>query len=181
MLFLGTNVGLFSETNINDYRKSYSVSGLDEKAIRKSLNQNTTCIEKGKKFDAYTAWSLSWRYQWVGSDGKFHLSRFYTKIDSTITMPNWTDRSNAKEKLVKKWDTYYEALLRHELRHRQIAVDAAKELHKQLKNLGTFASGEALSQAADEISNRMLNEARRNEKQYDADTNHGKNDGARFP
>lgn len=181
VLLSGIGCKLSAQTNIEDFRNSYCVSGLDAKTVRKSLTGNTTCIENGKKFDAYTSWNLSWRYQWVGSDGRFTLSRFYTRVKSTITMPDWVDRDKADAKLVQKWDKYYDALLKHEMGHRQIAIDAANKIHLQLKNIGVFPSGKALAQVADKIANDGLEEARRIEKQYDIETNHGMRDGARFP
>ena len=75
-------------------------------------------------------------------------------------------------------DEYLIALRQHELGHFELAKDAAERIDAQIRTLPAMPTCKQLETAANERGNRQLEEVRRKEKQYDANTQHGKTQGA---
>ena len=70
------------------------------------------------------------------------------------------------------------ALRQHELGHFELAEDAAEQIDAAIRRLPAMPNCKLLKAAANERGNRLLEVVRRNEKQYGADTQHGKTQGA---
>lgn len=103
---------------------------------------------------AYTGWYVRW------SGG--------CQVTVTISYeyPKWTNRGQAPAELRAKWDSMFSALERHEQQHGQHGVNAAKEIDS------TGCSGNPQA-----ITNKWANQ----DKVFDAQTNHGRNQGVVLP
>ena len=103
------------------------------------------------------------------------INKVNTTVTALITLPNFiSPPAQAKDVL----DEYLVALRQHELGHFELAKDAAERIDAAIRTLPAMASCKLLEAAANERGNRLLEEVRHKEKQYDADTQHGKTQGA---
>ena len=129
----------------------------------------------GRTFHGYTKWQLSWRFNWRDNNETCSISKVRTTLAASITLPNFiSPPAKAKEVL----DDYLIALRQHELGHFELAKDAAERIDTAIRTLPAMPSCKLLESAANEVGNRIVEGVRRKERQYDADTQHGKTQGA---
>ena len=103
------------------------------------------------------------------------INKVNTNVTALITLPNFiSPPAQAKDAL----NEYLIALRQHELGHFELAKDAAEGIDAEIRALPAMPTCKQLEMVANERGNRLLKEVRRKEKQYDADTQHGKTQGA---
>ena len=96
-------------------------------------------------------------------------------MTALITLPNFiSPPAEAKDVLAD----YLSASQQHELGHFELAKDAAERIDAAIRAQPAMPGCKLLEAAANERGNRLLEEVRHKEKQYDADTQHGKTQGA---
>ena len=76
------------------------------------------------------------------------------------------------------WQRYITALCQHEAGHAQFALNAAADMHKQIKALGDAPDCEGLKGRINGLCQSTLDDYRRREKEYDERTRHGVTRGA---
>ncbi len=104
-----------------------------------------------------------------------------------IRLPNWTAYSSASADEKKAWDSMIAALTAHEQHH----IDIYKEFNAvvNLQGVGSDclyskakqAAWEAFKKKLDDEFKKREDENEKKQKQYDADTNHGANEGVVLP
>jgi predicted secreted Zn-dependent protease len=145
-------------TTFSESWTSYDVSGAtlaDVAAAISHLPEAGSC-----------AWHPTYSYT-TDADGR--VDSFPVECPYTITMPNWTDRHGASPEAQAEWDRWYAALERHERGH----VDATAWIFDDMD--GTMI-GLSPSEAAGQFD-KFVYDAQQASDRYDADTNHGLNDG----
>ena len=103
---------------------------------------------------AYTGWYVTW------------TGGCRTTVKVSYEYPKWENRNQAPAALRAKWDSMIKALKNHEEQHGQHGINAAKEIEK------TNCAGNPKS-----ITSKWANQ----DKIFDAQTNHGKNQGVVLP
>lgn len=159
----------------------YQISGDTAKALRREMNSKSKVSQNGKRYDAYTAWSVKWRYTWDKTEHHCEINHVTTTVEVTFTLPHWQNYEEAPNALQQQWDAYYQALVAHEQGHQAFGVKAAEEIEQGILNIGSRENCKRLERDANAFGYKMIAEYSALEKQYDRDTNHGMNDGAVFP
>jgi predicted secreted Zn-dependent protease len=149
--------------------------------IRTSLTHNSPVTYKGKKHDARTDWQVSWNYYWRETSRECKLTRINTSLEVSYTLPQLTTLAQLEEPLKSRWNTYYEALLKHEQGHQNFGIQSAREIETTLNALGSRKDCETLQKDANSAGHRILKKYAALEKTYDKKTNHGMKNGAVFP
>jgi predicted secreted Zn-dependent protease len=159
----------------------YNVRGTSAEELRTQLNKFGIKGKDGKTYRGNTNWNLSWRYL----SGSNRTNCWITSVETTVrikfTFPRWIARSNAPEELRQRWDKYIAALTRHEHRHRDIAVEAAAQIERTITGMKPRKSCDGLKRDANAMGHRLVEDCRKRQSDYDARTNHGHLEGARFP
>jgi predicted secreted Zn-dependent protease len=83
--------------------------------------------------------------------------------------------------LVKRWNTFADALRKHEDGHRDIAIEAARVVTDRVAKVQPEKACEPLKQRLQRIADETLREYRDKESSYDMTTLHGQTQGASFP
>jgi len=166
---------------VDTEKKYYLVNGQTEKEIRTDLNEKTPIHEGGKSYDAYTKWDVTWRFWWNESSGACEITKLTTKVDIKYTLPKHAAADSLGAGLKKRWKTYRKALIKHEEGHKDFGINAAKGIEDRINSMGVRLTCKQLEGDANEIGNSILAEYRQLEINYDRETNHGMNDGAKFP
>lgn len=181
IMFLIFSAAVSAEPEIFESIETYKVQGIDENSLRSSLNTNSPCKQDGKVFDAFTTWFVKWNFNWHYKDGVYCISSARSNVEVKFVLPEWENYSEASPKLKTKWDTYMKALKEHEDGHRNLGVEASKAVLSAIKNVPHRSSGEQIKIAANATANRVLENYRAQEREYDRRTGHGAKTGAIFP
>jgi predicted secreted Zn-dependent protease len=160
----------------------YEVDGATAEAIRAELNRLGPIgrIEK-RRFDAHTLWNVKWTYRYrnVGSDCA--IARVTVTVDVTITLPRLKPNAVRPAEVTRAFEDFAKALLAHEEGHAQIGIEAARRIETEIQGIKPHPTCDALGRAANALGDSLVKEANQKDVEYDARTQHGRSQGARFP
>ncbi len=159
----------------------YLVSGKTTDQIRSSINRNTPVHENGTIYDARTDWFVEWNFLWNQSNASCTITKIRTEVNIQFILPKLQTLGTLPKNLRRKWETYMQALLRHEDGHMNIGIRAANEIERKILNMTSRRTCNKLEIDANHIGNELLKKFRAIEKEYDRKSNHGRNDGTLFP
>ncbi len=144
--------------------------------LRQALDNATPIREDGKKFHGHTVWNIRWKFDWwEEGDGRCRITDSETTLTLEITMPELAGGGSAMQ---QRFAHFRSALHVHEQGHADRARDAAREIDDTLLALPEMDSCDALENEANASARRVLAALKRQQKRYDADTGHGRSQGA---
>jgi predicted secreted Zn-dependent protease len=178
ILILGCLLGgsVQAEPVVNTDTEYYIVDGTDAASIREDMN-----AKRPGKYDAYTSWKVKWRFYWNNQKNSCVLTDVKTDVAIKFTLPKLAKNNQADQYAKRRWNNYYRALIAHENGHRDFGVEAATEIETALLSMGQRSNCKTLETEANELAHDIIAKYGELNKQYDADTRHGMNDGAVFP
>jgi predicted secreted Zn-dependent protease len=150
----------------------YDISGSTEGELRTQLNTLGPVGYDGYKGDATTEWFIRWNWPGYGTSS-CDLSAADISYDIKVIFPRWVPTKDISPDLIVKWANYTKLLAAHEKGH----VDSVLENFPAIVN----AIKGATCETADSVGNEFLDRIRQLDIDYDADTQHGATQGARFP
>jgi predicted secreted Zn-dependent protease len=146
----------------------YSISGNSAAELRTSMNQQHPV----SGFDGNTHWNVSWQWPGYGSsDCRLQEAKLETRI--TVSLPRWSPPRDADPALILQWNRYLGSLALHEQGHVQRAREGFAKMQQILQS--------SHCDNADAQLNAVMGEMHDADLRYDADTDHGSTQGARFP
>ena len=107
---------------LGDHVEHYDISGSTPADLRREMNAKGPQGAGGKRFDGYTRWHVSWRYQYNHTAGGCAIASVTTSAKVTITLPRWTNEGGAGGSSRQQWARYLAAL---ENTSRDIAATAS--------------------------------------------------------
>lgn len=148
----------------------YDVMGADIRSIQAALAEAGPIDPVDhERVHALTSWRISWRWP-SGPDGRCNLSAATASFEANVLLPRLADDRPLAPDLQAAWMRYIGALRLHEAGHLRRAHDRLDDVARAVRS-----SSCATANAAGE---RILNEIRRDQAQYDAATQHGRTQGA---
>ena len=150
----------------------FDITGTTAGELRDSINAQGPLDSGGRRNDALTMWSIDWTWP-LNADSSCILDSATISTTITVTFPRWQPPPGASASLIDQWNAYEAALVTHESGHVSFVVATAPEVLAAIKG-ATCAAAEAAAQAA-------VGRIRQHDIDYDAETNHGGTQGARFP
>ena len=150
----------------------YDVKGSTETELRDQLNALAPTAPDGTRGDALTLWYVRWTWDGYGTED-CDLRSASATYDIRVTMPRWAPPSNASPALVEKWNRYILALAGHEKGHVDNVIANLPVVINAIRR-ATCSTAEARAQE-------ILAGMRQNDVNFDASTNHGETQGAKFP
>lgn len=151
----------------------YDIHGDTEDELRLELDRLGPLTDDGHRWDARTEWYIAWRWS-KNLDGTCRLSEATVSYEITVTLPRWSPPAEASAELVAKWQRYFRSLVTHERGHVAIVLNYVPQVRAAVQ-------GAASCEAANEAAQAVLATVRQKNAQYDAETQHGATQGARFP
>jgi predicted secreted Zn-dependent protease len=168
--------------DIQDSIEYRDIVGNSQDALAAALKQVGATNANGDHFAANTRWQLRWNFRVEQHPGaSCGLASAKTELDIRMTLPRWMPPKNASPALVKKWNTFADALRKHEDGHRDIAVEAARVVTDRVGAAQSENDCATLKQRLQRIADDTLREYRDKESSYDVTTLHGLTQGASFP
>jgi predicted secreted Zn-dependent protease len=159
----------------------YKITGTSARELRDAMNAKRPVGKDARPHDAITSWFVRWRYTTTGGSPGCAVKTFTVSLDLAMTLPQWTNESDATPQLLEQWRSYYAALLKHEEGHKAIGRSAAVDIRDAGSRLPVEQSCSELAKAVEKMTGQMLDRYRQRERDYDRDTDHGRTQGARFP
>lgn len=150
----------------------YDVSGDNVTALRAQLDRLSPADGSGARYDAYTTWHIAWSWP-VTADGTCRLRAATVSVGITLRLPRWLPPAGAPAWLVHDWQRYVAALQTHEQGHLDLVERSAPSVLAAIQGASCATAGAAAHAVSARIQ--QLNDA------YDAATDHGATQGARFP
>ena len=141
-----------------------------------SLNAASPVSEKGRVFHGYTKWNVRWNFWWIENrDGSCKITKTKTSVAGTITLPRLAGGNTEQQ---AAFERYVAALKQHELGHYQIGKDAAATIDQALLDMPPMRNCTSLDKVANDGAYQALERYKEKERLYDANTEHGKSQGA---
>jgi predicted secreted Zn-dependent protease len=140
-----------------------------------ALNGASKIRQNGRTYHGYTKWNVRWNFWWREGRNNCRITRVKTTVASTITMPRIIGGTNAQK---REFERFSAALKEHELGHAAIGKEAADAIDRAIRALPEMQDCGALERAANGKGNELIREYQEKEKRYDADTRHGREQGA---
>lgn len=150
----------------------YAVRGSTEAQIRASLNARAPASPDGFNGDAFTQSHFHWNWPGYGTS-TCSLAQASVTLTISVSFPRWTRPTAVSAGVAAAWARYAKALARHEQGHADIARARYPAVVRAIKR-ATCATADAAAHA-------QLDLMHRQDVAYDARTNHGATQGARFP
>ncbi len=166
---------------LSDQVEHYDISGSTPADLRREMSAKGPQGAGGRRFDGYTRWHVSWRYQYSNKTGGCAIASVTTSAKVTITLPRWTNEGSAGGSTRQQWARYLATLEEHEQGHRRNGIDAANEVDRAIAAMPPAGSCDALGANANALGMSILQKYNQRDLDYDRDTNHGATQGARFP
>lgn len=166
---------------VQETTERYPVAGNCEKDLSEQLARKATCRPDGRKYDSQVKWKVGWAFDHERAAGACSPEGFRLTVNMTTSLPDWVDRATAPEPLMFKWDVYLQSLERHEQGHRAIVLRAAEELSRAIAALPPASSCKELDRRVNQVCRTRLARLAEEQDGYDAETEHGRVQGALFP
>jgi predicted secreted Zn-dependent protease len=166
-----------SGPNININFKYYDFVSVNINDIIGVMWKKSPIKHHGTSYCASTDPHIKYYFYTAEEDGNWYIDRVHTTVDVTFTMPRWADYQKASWDQQQKWDKFYASLMEHENGHKDIAIEAAKEIENKLLN-SYSPSEKILRKVANSMAWMIIKKSWVLQKQYDENTKHGVKTGA---
>ena len=167
---------------IHDTVQYHDVTGNTEAELIASLKRVAYADPTGDRFAAAnTRWRLRWNLSVQPDKSGCRLLSATAELDVEMNLPRWNAPEDARPDLVRRWDKFAAAVRKHEDGHRDIAIDAVREVADRLQNVTTGRDCAALRKSLGRIAEATVREYRDKEDSYDVTTMHGRAQGVAFP
>jgi predicted secreted Zn-dependent protease len=148
--------------------ETYAVKG-------RTLHEAATSMGSGHV--ALTRWRVAWKYSLEGTTA-CRLKSFHVDVTTKFRMPRWVDRDSAPMAARKSWDTFFEAIKRHEEGHREHGEAAGREIAREVRALSPRGDCRATRAELDRIGSAAVARYKERDDEYDRMTRHGISQGA---
>ena len=169
---------VYSEPTVNTHFDFYDIYPSSKYDLGKEMTSRSPIKSNGKTFYGRTDWRVEWKFRWKKKNGLCKITSVSTFLDVKYTMPRIAKRSEVSQPIRSSFDRYYKALLNHEEGHMKSGLYAAREIQKELFNLGMYKSCERLEKVANNQGSEIIKKYNKRDLDYDKTTNHGKTEGA---
>ncbi len=157
----------------------YDVEGETPDALAAQLGQRGP-LESGMRYFGMTEWEVRTEYRWRERSNGCTIDDLTVRVSVQTRLPRWRRQAQAPSDLRGAWARFLFALDRHEDGHRALAEEAADAIRRKLASVQTATCARVEEQAQREVV-AVLNEYERRNLAYDAETGHGRTQGAVWP
>jgi len=155
----------------------YEVEGQSAEELHRDLIRRGPVLETLPVY-ALTEWEIRWRLDVTRRTRRSTRCELQPEVQLTVRtrLPRWAAAGGEGGSLREEWQRFLTALRVHETGHRDIGLEAAREI---LRTLRSFDSSECLhlAERADQAALATLKLHQQRNRQYDLDTVHGQAQG----
>jgi len=159
-----------------DYR-FYTVSPQTYADLKAELDANSPIRMGDRVAHGHTRINLQWRPIMTPSSAGCTVSRIDADLGLRYTLPQ-LDLAHPDEELSARFAESYDILHAHEIGHGNLAIEAAREIDRQLVGMTHRGSCAELEQHAIALAGDIYKHYKEKELEYDRITDHGRNQQA---
>jgi predicted secreted Zn-dependent protease len=164
----------------DDVIRYYDIRGTTAAELRAEIARLGP-VTDGARNQGVTNWRLSWQPVTSVSGQRCSVSSLNVSLTIEIVLPRWTNEIGAQQGLSANWRSYLTGLLSHEHGHKDIATEGADEVRALVKAAQPAASCEAAVATINAAGKAIVDKTIARQRQYDRDTNNGRDQGVRLP
>lgn len=125
---------------------------------------------------------VTWRFKAQPMKDLCVLGDVEVEVNITTHLPEWDedDRARASQETVEGWEIYIRALKLHEAGHKEITLESAREMERQMVAIPAMQDCDAISDEVARIGNAVMDDNEEQQEDYDRDTKHGETQGVRL-
>jgi predicted secreted Zn-dependent protease len=154
----------------------YDAHAQPGRALSLALNDASPFRPGNAVYHSATAWNIDWQVRPLPTaDGRCAVAEVRIELHGQMMLPRLLGADEGQQ---RKFDQYLGRLREHELGHFEIGREAARAVEKQLYALPPAASCGELQSAARDAGARLLPRYEAMGDAYDAQTEHGRTQGA---
>ncbi len=154
--------------------RPYNVEGRDYTSLKRSLHTNGP-----KGYQGFASWNCTYEYTTKKRGNDCQIATVVTQVKGEILMPRWVDEASASVELQRRWSNFYSALKTHEDGHIQHGRELALLVKERLMGIGWTSCNDLASLARREFD-KVYNNLKARDQEYDTRTEHGITQGTRF-
>ncbi|MEO7251308.1 MAG: DUF922 domain-containing protein [Arenimonas sp.] len=158
---------------ITDQYLYYTLDAGDLIALRQQLLERQPRSRSGGLSIGLTDAVLETHYDLTATAHGCRLEGVSVQLAVTTRLPQWHPARRASSELRQRWETFREAIGRHEAGHRDNAIQAATQLLRGLRSADTRLSCRALGRQLERIRSRALLSNEIRDDVYDLRTRNG--------
>lgn len=151
----------------------YQIEGSSSTELHKALLEKGPIDEFGKRRFAQVFWRVWWERPKL--DGRLLKDQIVIRAHLELTLPQWSNSSEASSELREKWQVFYARLLQHELKHLTHLETYLPTLEKALEDEVRREGSD--KDSINKVGHQILAQIRKLDQDYDQHTVHGKNEG----
>ena len=171
-----------AEPTIKETVSYYSVDGATAAEIRADINRRGPLSKvDGTRYAGLTNWRVSWNFSFRNGDRGCAITATTVSVDIEIQMPSLVKSASHSPELVRAFAEYSKNLLLHERGHAENGIDTGRRIETGIRALAPKTGCDQLKEAANTLGHSLIKEGNRLDIEYDARTQHGRTQGARFP
>jgi predicted secreted Zn-dependent protease len=155
----------------------FTIQGSTARELRSELNRLGPIGETGLRGDAYTRWRIAWKFDFAPRGPTCVADNIRVTLEVHMILPRWEPPPGVSASLLELWDRYLTALRFHEDGHYRIAISAADEVRRTLARHRRGGDCPALEKLLHSKANDILNRTRREQADFDRETDFGRNQG----
>jgi predicted secreted Zn-dependent protease len=162
-----------SESIDYDY---YRVEHYPGEGLKDALTDATPYAANGEGMHGNTDWQIEWNFQYdIDADDYCRITSVDVDLEVVIGLPKLSTRDRRTR---ERFAHYIVNLERHEQTHLRIARDGAYQIDRALLSMRPSDDCDQLERRANSLANRLINDIKRAQRQYDNHTEHGRTEGA---
>ena len=173
-------LGTLREPDVSEKKTTYKIKGNSVAELNAQMVELGPVDKNKRHHNAYTTWFVTWNFDCGNFGGVYRAEHIRVKVEVKYIFPKWEAPADASPELVKKWTDYVAALQKHEDGHKEIGLQAGREILAKCEGLPPAFSCEEVSRAINEAGQKILNLYRQTEVRYDLETRHGATQGAQL-
>jgi predicted secreted Zn-dependent protease len=158
----------------------YDIVGSTDRALNQQMHEKGPIGTEGKRVDGHTHWHVQWYFHYQPANEGCRFTDLDVTVTGTITLPRWAG-DEGPAALRKKWRRFVDALRIHEDGHYAHGLSAAREIEALGRTFRIAEGCAAISKRFNTEAQAILTKYQKADVDYDADTRHGRSQGAVFP
>ena len=157
--------------------KYYVISPRRPQEIKPELMRHSPIRAGNGSFNGHTDWYINWKYQPAPGPYGCQLHNIITRVHVIHTLPALSEYVTDKQ-TIDVFNTFNDALTRHEKNHGSNGLAAAREIDKTLSEIPPQRDCRYLSRMADDIASAIVQKYIQADDEYDRLTRNGETEGA---
>ena len=162
---------------------TYDVTGTTFSALSDSLNAQAIADpnETSGRYYAQTEWHLAAQWSYQPTDRGCEVENGSVTLAMTMTLPILSSTAGVPRDVQDRWMTFITNTITHEKGHVKLNLLDARNYQGKLGNFPPAADCTTIKQQLNDLFNNATGTIRRDNINYDAQTQHGETQGAVFP